>query len=109
MENKKKPNYVKIVLLGLFFAYLVLYILNISGYYDNNIKRKVSFTDNQIQEFEKDIKKGENIDVRDYLKEQEKNYTNNASNMGYMISTNIESFLNEGIKNFINILSKLFT
>ena len=109
METKKKPNYVKIIFLGLFFAYIVLYILNATGYYDGNIRRKVAFTDNQIDKFESDIAKGEKVDLTDYLKDQEKNYTNNASNMGYAISTNVESFLNEGLKKFINILSKLFT
>ena len=109
METKKKPNYVKIIFIGLFFAYIILYVLNVTGYYNGNLRRKVSFTDEQIQQFESDVKNGEKVDLHDYLKDQEKNYTNNASNMGYTISTNVESFLNEGIKKFMNILSKLFT
>ena len=109
METKKKPNYLKLLFIGLFFAYIVLYILNVTGYYNGNIRRKVAFTDEKIAEFEKDIANGEKIDMKDYLKDQEKNYTNNTSNMGYAISTNVESFLNEGIKKVMNILSKLFT
>lgn len=109
METKKKPNYVKIILIGLFFAYTVLYVLNVTGYYNSNLRRKFTFTDEQIKTFEKDVKNGEKIDLKDYLKDREKNYTNNTSNMGYTISTNVEAFLNEGIKDFIQILSKLFT
>ena len=109
METKKKPNYLKIILIGLFFAYFTLYILNITGYYDGNIKRKVAYTKSQIETFEKDVKNGENIELKDYLKNQEKNYTNNASNIGYAISTNVEAFLNNGIKDIIGFLSKFFT
>ena len=109
METKKKPNYLRILLIGLFFAYIVLYILNITGYYNGNIRRKVQFTESQIKNFESDIESGEKVDLKDYLKDQEKDYTNNTSNMGYAISTNVETFLNNGIKEFIGFLSKLFT
>ena len=109
METKKKPNYFKILLIGLFFAYIVLYVLNVTGYYNGNIRRKVAFTEEQIKAFEGDVQNGEKVDLKDYLKGQEKNYTNNTSNMGYAISTNVESFLNNGIKDFIKVLSKFFT
>ena len=109
METKKKPNYLKIILIGLFFAYIVLYVLNSTGYYDGSIRRKVAFTESQIKKFEGDVKNGENVELKDYLKNQEKNYTNNTSNVGYAISTNVEAFLNSGIKDFIGFLSKLFT
>ena len=109
METKKKPNYLKILLMGLFFAYMILYVLNATGYYDGSIRRKVAFTESQIKTFEGDVKNGESIDLKDYLKDQEKDYTNNTSDIGYAISTNVELFLNNRIKDFMSILSKLFT
>ena len=109
METKKKPNYLRILLIGLFLAYIVLYVLNVTGYYNSNIRRKVTFTDEQIKIFENDVKNGEKVDLKDYLKDQDKNYTNNASKVGYAVSTNLENFLNNGIKDIMGILSKLFT
>jgi uncharacterized protein with gpF-like domain len=49
------------------------------------------------------------VDINDYLENQNKNYTNTASRLGYTISKNVDSFLNEGIKDVLNILGKIFS
>ncbi len=109
MEKKKKPNYFKIILILLFIAYISLYTLNVSGYYEGSIRKKVEFTNTQIEEFESDIKKGEAVDIKDYLKDQNKDYTNTASRLGYQISKNVDSFLNRGIKDFFKLLTKFLS
>lgn len=109
METKKKPNYFKIILISLFVIYISLYILNSTGYYDGSIRRKTELTESEIKRFEKDIDEGKVMDVNDYLEGHKKDYTNKTSKMGYAISTNLEYCLNEGIKEIIKVLSKLFT
>lgn len=109
MEKKKKINYFKIILILLFIIYISLYTLNVSGYYDGSIKKKVEFTSEQIKEFESDIENGEPVDVKDYLKGQNKDYTNGASRLGYQVSKNIDNFLNRGIKNFFKLVMKFLT
>ncbi len=109
MEKKKKTNWFKIIIIGLFIIYIGLYALNTSGYYDGSIRRKVEFTNEQIEKFENDIKNGETVDINNYLEKQNKDYTNGASKLGYEISSNIDSFLNQGIKNIIGILSKILS
>lgn len=109
MEKKKKTNWFKIIMIGLFILYISLYALNISGYYDGSIRRKVEFTEEQIDKFEKDIANGEKVDINNYLESQNKDYTNGASKLGYELSSNIDSFLNEGIKGIINVLSKILS
>ncbi len=109
MEQKKKMNWLQVVLIILFITYMALYVLNETGYYDGSIRRKVEFTEEQIQEFEKDVENGKKIDMNKYLKGQTKNYTNVTSKIGYELSTSIEKLLNEGIKDIIKVLSKLFT
>lgn len=109
MEKKKKTNWFKISLIVLFILYISLYALNISGYYDGSIRRKVEFTTEQIEKFEEDIAKGEKVDINNYLDKQNKDYTNGASKLGYEISSNIDAFLNEGIKGIINILGKILS
>ncbi len=83
--------------------------MNISGYYDNNLRRKVEFTDEQIKDFEKDIAAGEKVDIKDYLENQDKDYTNNVSRFGYQLGLHIDSFFNKSIEELINILSKLLS
>lgn len=109
MDKKKKTNWFKITLIVLFGIYISLYSLNVSGYYNSALRRKVEFTESQIEEFERDIAKGEVVDVNDYLKEQNKDYTNTASRLGYKISKNVDSFLNKGIKDIIKFLGKILS
>lgn len=109
MGDKKKTNWFKIILGLLFVAYISLYALNETGYYDGNIRNKVEFTKEQIEEFEKDVANGEVVDLKEYLKDQNKDYTNGASRIGYTISKNVDSFLNKGIKDIINLLGKILS
>lgn len=109
MDKKKKVNWFKIIFTTLFVAYISLYFLNVSGYYDGNIRRKVQFTEEQIRAFEEDIANGENVDIKDYLKDQNKDFTNNVSKFGYKLSSNIDAIFNNGIKELLKILSKLLT
>lgn len=109
MEKKKKVNWFKIIFSTLFVAYISLYFLNVSGYYDGNIRRKVQFTEEQIEAFERDVAAGENVDIKDYLKDQNKDFTNNISKFGYKLSFNIDRMFNSGVKEILRVLSKLLT
>ena len=107
--EKKKINWLRIIIIVLFIGYFSLFILDKTGYYDKTMRKKVEFTNTQIQKFEKDIRDGKQIDINVYLEDQNKDYTNNASKMGYFLSTSIEKILNNGIKGIGNIFKILFT
>lgn len=109
MEKKKKINYFKIIFSLLFITYMALYALNASGYYDGNMRRKVEFTESQIKQFEQDVQDGKIVDIEDYLEDQTKDYSNKASRLGYKISSNVDKFLNIGIKDILKILGKLLS
>lgn len=109
MENKKKANWFKITFFALLIIYISLYALNVTGYYDSNLRRKVEFTEEQIAEFERDIAEGNPVDIKDYLKDQTKDYTNNVSNFGYRLSVQIDAIFNRGITGLLKILSKLLS
>jgi len=109
MENKKKINWFKIIISILFLTYISLYILNTTGYYDGSIRRKVEFTSEQIEQFERDVEDGKNVDINNYLKGHNKNYTNKTSKIGYSLSSSVDEFLNGGLKEILKILGKLFT
>ena len=109
MDNKKKFNWFKTIMSVLLIAYVALYVLNVSGYYDSNLKRKVEFTQEQIEAFERDVAAGEKVDIKDYLDGQDKDYTNNVSRFGYRLSTNIDEAFNRGLKEVLRFLSKLLS
>ncbi len=109
MDKKKKTNWFKIIMIALFIAYISLYVINKSGYYDGNMRNKVQFTEEQIEKFEEDIAAGEKVDIKDYLKDQNKDYTNNVSKFGYKLSSNIDSFFNSGIQEILKILTMMLS
>ncbi len=106
MEEKKKKNIFLKILSILFLFYFALYMMDNLGYYNIASKNKI-LTDEKIKEFENDVKNGNNIDIKNYI-EDNTNYRNVYSDIGYKISTGIDTFLNKGLKNIGNVLKKLF-
>lgn len=106
MEEKKKKNIFLRVLLILFIIYISLYVMDSLGYYNIASKNKI-ITDKKMEEFERDIKNGKEIDIKEYVRD-ETDYKNQYSNLGYHISMGIDTILNKGFKNIGKILEKLF-
>lgn len=106
MDEKKKKNniFLKIISI-LFLIYLSLYMMDNLGYYNINTKNKV-LTEEAIKEFEKDIKNGKSIDIKNYVGDNT-NYKNFYSNLGYNLSIGVDNILNKGLKKVGDILKKL--
>ena len=108
MKDKKKNNYFKVVIITFFIIYLSLYFLNYSSYYEKR-RGKVEFTNSQIEKFEADIENGENVDIESYLVNQNKDYSNVVSDIGYNFSNIIDFIINKGLKGLLNIFKSFFT
>ena len=96
MNNK----WFKITLLILFLMFLGLYISANAGLIDYQAKYKNMMTEKEIKQFEEDLKNNINIDIKDYFKKNNKNYSNNVSKTTYKISKNIGNI----VKNMLNII-----
>ena len=84
----------KLLALLLFVFFLSLYLSKYTNtYYEN----KKVLTDEAIKEYEKDLKTGQPINSKNYLKE-EKNYNNKASRIGLKTSNLIEKGFNSILK-----------
>ena len=92
------------VFLTLFITYITLYLANINGYY--NEKKLTTLTNEQIAKFEKDISEGNDLSINEYLKSNQKQYDNKASNLGYNFSKTISKTLSKGIKGIFDYLNK---
>ena len=108
MKDKKRINYFKIIFISFFIIYLCLYTINVNGYYEKR-RGKVEFTKEQIERFEKDVEAGKNVDVESYLIDQNKDYSNGMSDIGYTVSTLINGILNKGINGISHFIGSLFS
>lgn len=81
----------------LFITFITLYISQATGYYEYTAHKKVTFTNEQIKQFEQDILDGKDVHMEDYLANQTKTYSNKISKLGYHLSTT----LSDSVKNFL--------
>ena len=86
---------------GIFFLFLlsfiVLLILEETGYYKTRTSKAKTLTEEQIKVFEQDIKAGKEIDINDYVINRV-DYSNNLSNNIYKISLKLEKGLDFVVK-----------
>ncbi len=100
-------KFLLIVLLILFLIYLVIFCSSNTNYYEYSNHKKVLITNEKIEAFEKDISEGKNVNINDYIKEENKDYSNNVSKIGEYISDNIFKVSNKIVKISYNFISKV--
>ncbi len=101
---KKTKIFFKIFFIICFVSFLTFYISLQSGYYEYNSRRKMTFTKEQIERFEDDVKRGNDIDINEYLVNTDKDYQNKISRFTLGISNNISKYMRKGIN---TIFSKI--
>ena len=109
MEKKKKNNSFKFIFITLFVIFVALYISQSTGYYEYEQHQKTVLTDESIKQFEKDVKDGKNIDINNYLTDNNKNYNNKVSSMGMNVSNIIDKAIRTGLNGMMDILNKLLS
>jgi len=106
--KKKNNNPVLKILFGLFIIFMVLYIANMSGYYESKIRDRVTITEEGIKEFEEKVKNGDKIDVSSFLNTDRVDYTSSMSNLGEYVTNGIENVISTSFDVFKNIINSLF-
>lgn len=104
-------NFTKIfwsIFFGLFIIYISIFMASKSGYYEYENKTKKVLTEEKMKEFENDVKKGKNIDLKNYFKNEDINYENKITNVGSKFSSFINAFVNEGLETSFKVMEKLF-
>ena len=103
----KKENIAKFFFIVLVVLFLSLLVAELSGYYKTKTTRVKELTEEQIASFEKDIKDGKEVDIKDYLNYDETDYSNKLSNNIYKISLKLEKFVDDTIKYIFSGAEKL--
>lgn len=96
MKAKYIVRFLGIIIVILFFA---LYFGQYTGYYNVSNERRSVLTKEAIERFEKDVSEGREIVAGNYLT-KEKNYNNNLSKLGLLIS----KLIGEGFNKIINTI-----
>lgn len=95
-----KKNIFRIIFLTLVFLFIGLYFASNAGYIDYQSRNKTILTEEQIKQFEIDVKENKAIDIKNYITSKEDEYDNNISRMSLKLSHTIsETF--ENILNFV--------
>lgn len=69
---------------------------------------KTLITNENIKEFEEDIKNNQYIDTKEYNQEEYIDSNNLVSKLGYKVSENINTIVTEKTKEIYEFLKKLF-
>ena len=89
-----KRNIVKIIGILVITLFLSLIIMNYTGFLEYQNRKQVRITEESIDKFEKDIKDGRDIDIKNYIK-KEKNNSNRISIITYKISKGLGNIVNK--------------
>lgn len=103
----KKKHLIKNIALFICLIFMCSYVVSKSGYYEYSMQSKKNLTDIEIKQFESDIKEGKYVDITDYLKEKQTDYTSPLTRITIKISRNINNYLKEGLESVFNIVGKL--
>lgn len=106
-KTKRRNKIFKWTLFFLFLSFITLYLSQATGYYEYEQSRKTAFTEEQIKQFEQDVKDGKEIDVTKYLENTNKNYQNNISKATLNISEAISKYMKLGIEKVFEGIAKV--
>lgn len=97
------------ILFILFLVFLINYFSVSTGYYENEIRKKTTFTQEQIEKFEEDVQNKEYIDTKEYNQNETVDNSSFIGDIGYKVSEGINDFVTDKAINVFKFLGKLFT
>lgn len=107
--DKKKNNNIFLKILGLLFLiYIALFIANLSGYYESQIRENTIVTEEGIKAFEEKVQNGEEIDVTSFLNKEREDYSSKMSTLGDNLTSNVENFVVKSMGFISDIVKSLF-
>lgn len=100
-------KYLKLFGLLLLILFLVVYAADYIGYYDLIAHKETVLTEEKMEEFEKDVQDGKEMDAKKYLEDVETNYRNDLSITCSNISIKASNYFKEGVESIFKIIEKL--
>ena len=101
----KKTFYV--VMSILFIVFICIFSSSTSGYYEYSNNKKNTFTEEKMKEFEKDVEEGKNVNIKDYIEDNSKDYSNKITRLGDNISNLVYNSANFVLKGGFKMIEKM--
>lgn len=98
---------VKIMVVVILVVFAASYVISESGYYEYTMQQRTVITNEKIKQFEQDVKENKDMDLVEYLKKDEVNYSNSVTRFVYNISDNSNKLARKLIKAMFKKLSSL--
>ena len=107
MKNVKlRTKVFRISFIILFAIFITVFISNKYGYYVYQKHEQVTLTQEQIKQFEQDVKDGKNIDLQNYLENTNKDYQTKFSQLGLNVSNSLANIVKNSVDGFFKYVSK---
>lgn len=102
-----KNKIFKNIFIILFLAFIVSYVIELTGYYEYNLQKKTIMTNESIAKFEQDIADGKDVHEEDYVVTTEKDYTSSLTEGTNKLSAAFNKVLVKGIEGVFRIIGSL--
>jgi hypothetical protein len=93
---------VKYFVVFLFLIFICIYGVGSNGFYEYKLNQKKYMTEEMIKKFENDINNGVDIDIDDYVVNENKNYDNSFTT----ISRKISRYVDKGFEKMFKFIFK---
>ena len=91
-----------------FLVFVALLIAYESGYYETKMSNRAVLTKEAMEKFESDVENGEAVDINDYLKSENVDYSNGVTKFGNKITNGISDVMTKGLSGLFDALKGLF-
>lgn len=102
----KSKKIIKIIISGTILIFLFSYFMEYSGYYEYSLQNKKNLTEEQIKQFEFDVKAGKNIDLDSYLTKTTIDYSNSLTRTTSQANLKLNEYLKRFLTGGFDLLSK---
>lgn len=106
MKMNKKTTF-KLILVVVFLAFLITYVISMSGYYEYELSNKRIMTEDKMKQFEEDVKNNESIDLNDYVVNTHTDYTNKFTRTVTDMSFTLNKYLKKSIESVFKVINKM--
>ena len=108
MKKDKKSKYFFRTLFCFFLVFVALLLAYESGYYETKMSNRAVLTKEAMEKFESDVENGEAVDINDYLKSENVDYSNGVTKFGNKITNGISDVMTKGLSGLFDALKGLF-
>lgn len=104
----KANKLIKFIFSVTVIIFFCAYFIERTGYYEYKLQNRKVLTEQEMTNFENDIKEGKDVDIRDYLSNTNVDYSTNLTKTTSNISIKLNKYLKNFLVNGFDVFDALF-